>query len=466
MALNPFFLQGSPGEQFLLQDLINEQLKIYGIDVYYIPRKIVGSNKIIREASLSKLNDNFIIEAYLNNYEGYGRNTDIMSKFGIQLNNEITLTISKERFDTFISPFLAEMEEVAPSEILVSDRPREGDVIYFPLGKRLYEIKHVEFENPFYQLGKNYIYEIRCELLELEDEIIETSIDEIDGAVENYGYVTQLIIAGFGVTATATATLSGLGTGSVRAVDVTNDGYNYTSTPIVTISAPEHPSGVTATAVAITTSKAGAYSIEEILLTNSGSGYSFPPTITISGGGGSGAAATAILGDGSIATVGIASEGSGYVSAPIVTADGSPQVGSGATAEVISRIGTGGTVTQYLIRNAGFGYTIAPNVTVAGPPVIGVGTFITNEVIVGSLSSTTARVKKFDLNDRYLDVYINSGNFTPGETITGSESGASYTVSSYDASADYKIPYADNEDIEEEADLIIDFSQSNPFGEF
>lgn len=254
MALNPF-LQGSPGEQFLLQDLINEQLKIYGIDIYYIPRKIIGSNKIIREASLSKLDDNYVIEAYLNNYEGYGRNTDIMTKFGIQLNNEITLTISKERFETFISPFLSDLQQSNPTEILVSDRPREGDVIYFPLGKRLYEIKHVEFENPFYQLGKNYIYEIRCELLELEDEIIDTSVDEIDDTVQDYGYITKLIIAGVGVTATATASLTGIGTGSVRSIGITNDGYNYTSTPTVTISAPEHPSGVTATAVAITTSK-------------------------------------------------------------------------------------------------------------------------------------------------------------------------------------------------------------------
>ena len=99
MARNPYFLQGSKQEQYLLQDLINEQLKIYGIDVYYIPRKIIGTETLSREVTMSKLDDNFIIEAYLDNYEGYVTNTDIMSKFGIKLRNEIYLTISRKKYE-------------------------------------------------------------------------------------------------------------------------------------------------------------------------------------------------------------------------------------------------------------------------------------------------------------------------------------------------------------------------------
>ena len=110
MALNPFFLQGSASEQFLMQDLVNEQLKIYGLDVYYIPRKILGSEKLSREVTLSKLDDNFIIEAYLDNYEGYGANSEILSKFGVQLKNEISLTISEERFQLSIEPFLRDVK--------------------------------------------------------------------------------------------------------------------------------------------------------------------------------------------------------------------------------------------------------------------------------------------------------------------------------------------------------------------
>ena len=83
MALNPFFLQGSANEQFLLQDLINEHLRTYGIDVYYIPRKVLGQDNIIREIEASKFNDNFAIEAYLENFEGYAPGSDIMTKFGI-----------------------------------------------------------------------------------------------------------------------------------------------------------------------------------------------------------------------------------------------------------------------------------------------------------------------------------------------------------------------------------------------
>ena len=97
MPLNSFFLQGSPNEQFLIQDLINEQLKIYGIDVYYLPRKIFKTDDIIREIQSSKFDDSFMIEAYLNNYDGYAPGSDIMTKFGLKLQNEISLTISKER---------------------------------------------------------------------------------------------------------------------------------------------------------------------------------------------------------------------------------------------------------------------------------------------------------------------------------------------------------------------------------
>ena len=182
MSLNPFFLQGSPNEQFLVQDLINEQLKMYGVDVYYLPRKIFKTDDIIREIQSSKFDDVFMIEAYINNYDGYAPDSDIMTKFGLRLKNEISLTISRERYEEFIAPFLegisSGIREGRITEYDFADlitRPKEGDLIYFPLGERLFEIKRVESEKPFYQLGSNYIYELSCELYEYENELIDTA---------------------------------------------------------------------------------------------------------------------------------------------------------------------------------------------------------------------------------------------------------------------------------------------------
>ena len=105
MALNPFFLQGAPSEQNLIQDLINEQLRMYGVEVHYMPRRYVTEKTVIREVIESEFKDAYPIEAYVENFEGYGDQTTILSKFGIQSTQEITLTISKERFEAYISPF-------------------------------------------------------------------------------------------------------------------------------------------------------------------------------------------------------------------------------------------------------------------------------------------------------------------------------------------------------------------------
>ena len=159
MALNPFFLQGSQSEQRLVQELINEQLKMYGVDVTYLPRKVVNRDSIFREIQSSKFDDSYTIEAYVNTYEGYSGQGDIMTKFGLSIKDELTLTISRERYEDFISPFLEAEDD---DQIVISNRPREGDLIYFPLGQRLFEVKFVEHEDPFFQLGKNYVYLLKC----------------------------------------------------------------------------------------------------------------------------------------------------------------------------------------------------------------------------------------------------------------------------------------------------------------
>ena len=155
MALNPFFLQGSQSEQRLIQSIINEQLTIYGVEVTYIPRKYVNRDTVFREIEASRFDDNFLLEAYVDTYEGYTGAGDIMTKFGVSLKDDLTVTVSKERYEDFIAPFLI-------GQVEVPSRPSEGDLIYYPLGARLFEVKFVEHEKPFYQLGKNYVYQLQC----------------------------------------------------------------------------------------------------------------------------------------------------------------------------------------------------------------------------------------------------------------------------------------------------------------
>jgi hypothetical protein len=476
MALNPFFLQGSPSEQRLVQDLINEQLTIYGVEVTYIPRKFVRKQTIIEEIQSSAFDDNFLIEAYVNTYEGHTGAGDILTKFGMSLRDELTITISKERFEDFIASFLAALPE---SEIELSTRPREGDLVYFPLGQRLFEVKFVEHEQPFYQLGKNYVYELKCELFEYEDEVLDTSIDEIDTTIKDTGFITTLNLIGVGRTAVATANK---GDGYIKQIFLNNDGSGYTGTPIVSISTAPF-GGTNATAVAITTNKAGVYSIDSILLTNAGTGYLSPPTITISGGGGTGAAATCSIQTTDFGVISItpSDNGVGYSTIPFVTVSG--PIGGGTTATAVAVINSDTQVSSIRLVNPGTGYTSGdtPTVTIASPPLItGVGTYIFNEVVRGQTSGTEGRVKSWDSDTKVLKVSLvgigtTVSGFIPGEVIVGTSSTVSaattsngyavYTVKSYDGRDIYD-KYDQNDEIEEEADTFLDFSQSNPFGNY
>ena len=465
MALNPFFLQGASSEQRLVQDLINEQLKIYGVEITYIPRKFVRKETIIREVTSSKFDDNFALEAYVQNYEGYSGAGDILTKFGMNLKDELTLIISKERFEDFISPFLESMND---DEIVLSSRPREGDIVYFPLGRRLFEIKFVEHEQPFYQIGKTYVYELKCELFEYEDELggwnnENTTVEEIDSILVNQGYMTSLELFSLGQTATGTATNI---SGYVRRVILNNDGYDYTSVPNVAISSA--PSGGTnATAVASIRQKGGVFSIENILLTNPGFGYTLAPTVTITGGSGIGAAATCEIVNNysGISTVQIQNFGSGYPVAPNITFS-TPSAGLAVTARGFVSISTTGSITQILISDAGIGYTMNPVVTIDPPPIItGIGTFSSNEIVTGSISGATARVKTWNKDENILKVGTTDGDFVPGDIIVGSASSARYSVRNV-SQGEFQDKYEQNDEIEQEADFIVDFSESNPFGNY
>lgn len=471
--LNPFFLQGSPSEQRLVQDLINEQLRMYGQEIIYMPRKFITETKIIKEAIISKFDDSFRMEAYIANYDGFQGQGDILSKFGVRSTSGITFIISKEKYEDYISPAILDDPNVKVSLI----RPQEGDLIYLPLDNSLFEVKYVESKTPFYQLNNLYIFELRCEIFEYEDEVIDTGIDEVDTNVKDFGYIQTLVMVPSNASpALLVSSLSSSQipnpTGfSVSKIDLINDGYGYLSPPKIEIEPPPF-GGIRATSVAIMTSRYQQMgnSIEKIVITNPGIGYTRIPTVTIKSNSefGSGGIATSVISSGVLGPIAIESGGVGYSTNPKIQIENSPSGGMNATAETL--ITSVGIVTQIYFTNAGSGYTSAPSINITSPIGISTGDYIFNEIISGQNTNTTARVKDWNSITRRLKVSIIDGNFSLGETITGmgitfGGSNSNYKLKSI-LSDDIYDSYANNDEIQEESNQIIDFSQKNPFGDY
>ena len=465
--LNPFFLQGSKTEQGLIQDLINEQLRMYGVEVYYLPRKYLTEKTIIKEVIESAFDNAYPIEAYVENFDGYGDNTTILSKFGIQALNELTIVISKERFEEYISPLIKDQ-----LNINLSSRPKEGDIIYFPLGDRLFEIKFVEHEQPFYQLQKNYVYTLKCELFRYEDEIIDTSISFIDdniggsGSEQDYvqaGIIQKLNMVGTGITANA---ITNVVNGGIRFFTVTNRGSGYINSPRVAISSA--PSGgltgigsatlIGGIVVCTDSANSATKSVQSIEVINPGFGYTIAPKVLIFGDG-SKSTATSTIGNGIVGVITVTNSGGGYINPPSIVFTGISSVSAAATAVVSSA----GSITQIRITNAGLGYTQPPSITIGNPALSSLGSYTFNEIITGSISGTTARVRSWSSVTNILEVSKVTGQFIAGETLVGTASSASRTLRSIEIFA-AKDGYSDNKNIEEEADSIIDFSNKNPFG--
>lgn len=432
---------------------------MYGVDVHYLPRHYLTEKTVIKEVIESTFNNAYPIEAYVDTYEGYEGQGTILSKFGVQPLTDLTLIISKERFESYITPLIQNQPNVK-----LSTRPKEGDLIYFPLGDRLFEIKFVEHEKPFYQLQKTYVYELRCELFRYEDEVIDTGIEEIDDNVENDGYIQTLNLVGSGVTATAYTSIVN---GGIRFITVTNRGSGYKSTPNVAISSA--PSGGK-TAVGIATmignlvdcNGTSSLKVQGVELVNPGYGYTVAPSIVFLNGGGAGAAATATIGNGIVGIVTLTNAGSGYATQPTVTFSAAP-VGTGITATGKANLDPRGFISAITITNAGLGYTVPPTITIQSPYMIGIGTYIVNETVTGSISGASGLVKSWNSTTGTLEVYKITKDFINGDVVVGSDSAASYKLSSVLVN-NMVDPYAQNEIIEEEADDIIDFSENNPFG--
>lgn len=458
--LNPFFTQGTKSEQTLVQELMDEHIKIHGIEFIYLPRIFVNIKSILREVSTSKFNRSFPIEGYVQSYEGFGDPSNILTKFGVRTTAEMQIVISQRRFEDSITPLLEGVTGLSQNPV----RPLEGDLLYFPLSDTLFEIKYVENDQPgFFQLQKNYTYLLKCEAFEYEDEVLDTGISEIDDEFASFGYNATLTFVGIGSTAAA---FTSLVNGGVHKITILNEGTGYTGDPTIRIAPPGI--GRTAQAVAITTENSnGTRSLQAIYVTNPGFGYTIIPTVQIisTDGNGSGAVAVAGIGTtGSVGIVTISSAGLNYVLPPTVTFTAAPA--GGVTAIGTAVLNTQNRLSAIRIINAGYGYTQVPTITVSAAGTIGIGTYQYGDIIRGVSTGTTAFAASWDNPTLTMRARNLTGRFAPGEMIIGA--GTTYSSVAYILNTinyDDDDPFEQNQEIQSAASTILDFSENNPFGE-
>ena len=182
MPTNVYFDTGTRPEQNLYEDLMIEQLKIYGQDVFYIPRTLVKEDELFGEDTLSKFGDAYLIEMYFENVEGYEGEKEIMSKFGLQMNEDVTFVVARRRFEQLVSH---------DSNLIVKTRPNEGDLVYFPKVNKIFEISFVDHDDPFYQVHNVPAFKLKCKTFEYGGEDIDTGITEID-AIETANSLDML----------------------------------------------------------------------------------------------------------------------------------------------------------------------------------------------------------------------------------------------------------------------------------
>lgn len=183
---NVFFNHAVSTEQQLYEDLVVESLRFYGHDVFYLPREIVEEDELFNEDVQSKFGDAYGVEMYIENTDGFEGDGDLMSKFGIEVRDTATFVISLRTWERFIS---------LDDNLATSLRPNEGDLIYFPLTNSMFEIKFVEHEDPFYQVGKLFVFKLRCELFEYSGEDFDTGDGNIDVIEDQQAYVISMTLA-------------------------------------------------------------------------------------------------------------------------------------------------------------------------------------------------------------------------------------------------------------------------------
>ena len=410
------------------------------MDILYCPREIMQTDGVFNEEVVGEFNDAYLIEAYLENPEGFQGNGDLLTKFGVAQTDEITMIISAQRFSDLVSQFL-----LLDPDYKAPERPQEGDLIYFPLTSNYFEIKFVEHEEPFYQLGKGYVYKLKAELFEYSDE--QGDVFDSDEDLVDYGYtIKHYYLPVNGITATGTATVS---SGVVDQIYITANGSKYNEAPTVTISGDG--TGATATA--------------------------YLANITLSGGSPtSSAVIRATVKEGEIRAVQIVSGGANYdedrVSLVVSSPDSpgrfanlTPTFTNGVLTSINIVNGGSGykSVKVVDIDNGGTGYTSA-TIAFSSAPVGISGAFTVPETVTGSTSGATANMVEWDAGEGWVKLKSPTGTFLVGESLVGSESGATIVLDSYDEQATADPKYSEAVTFETLGDDIIDFSEGNPFG--
>ena len=451
---------GNRTEQNLVQDLVDEQIKLFGADVFYIPRVSI-KDKTLGEVIQSEFNQSYMIEMMLVNVEGFGAGSEFVSKFGLRITDEITFVVSRRRWEQSANPAL---------NLSVDGRPNEGDLVYYPLTEDIYEIKYVEREQPFFQLGKQYFYILTAELYEQGADKFDTGIDEIDDIERDFSNITTLNL-GLTTRQQATGTIAVDSSGGI--------------------------SGAT--------------------VTLAGTGYNIAPSVSITGGGGTGGIIESTIEDGGVVSLSVVNPGVGYspTNPPVLTIEAPPeavqfikdehvviggmvqQSGSRtwtSSNSVIEVTALGGfdpnyaTTTQkkyyyWKFEDSRISYVYTFNGTDATTVP---GHFYYDSAnlkyVINAYTETVTsgqRAQMFDLDsatiaevadwngvDYTLEVMNRTGNFLDGDLIRGVESNAIYTLGTFSTINNTSTEFDQNQSIEDGADDIIDWGERNPFGEF
>lgn len=182
---NPYFNYGIKPEQRLYDDLVRESIEIYGLNCYYIPRKLVSYDKLFGEDINTQFDEAYIIDMYLESYQNFEGQGDLFSKFGVQINDQAIFTVSRTKWEAIVSD---------SKNLITNKRPNEGDLIYYPLGKKLFQINFVEHESPFWQIGDIQSYKLRCELFTYTQEKFDTEINELKEFERKYAFSVELTL--------------------------------------------------------------------------------------------------------------------------------------------------------------------------------------------------------------------------------------------------------------------------------